>query len=520
MTVSATSPALQVPQVTAVTDARGEYRLTPLPIGTYAVTYELSGFVSNRREEIRLTVGFTARVDVVLGVGAVQETVTVSGSAPLVDVASTTTTTQLTRETLELLPTSRNSYNAMMIQTPSARTSVRLDVGGSGFNDSPRFHTMGQLGESWQGVEDIIMQSPASNPSGSYVDYASLEEATIQVMGHSAATPTRGLAINGVVKSGGNDFHGQVYYSRTSDNLRSDNITPELEQQGITGGDRLMFRDDWSAELGGRLKRDTLWFFVSSRQRRQHDDLIGCFLPVDEANPDGPLSDTPCIGVERTRFVTGKVTYQINHSNKIVGFAQPNWRYGERGGSARGAVGNADVSNTRQRRRLEGRVPERAQQLGRDVGAVRKLLRPLRRLRSRPDHQGRRQGSHDPASVGRVRFDRVAQQPGSLAEPGQRELVQGRRTRRQARIERGLRPALGARRAQPAPTRSDRQLHAGIQPRRGRSHHPAELARLPEDADAVHAPVRAGQLDGRPAADTEPGRPIRSRDGRDPGAVP
>ena len=213
------------------------------------MTYELSGFVSNRREEIRLTVGFTARLDVVLGVGAVQETVTVSGSVPLVDVASTTTTTQLTRETLELLPTSRNSYNAMMIQTPSARTSVRLDVGGSGFNDSPRFHTMGQLGESWQGVEDIIMQSPASNPSGSYVDYAALEEATVQVMGHSAATPTRGLAINGVIKSGGNDFHGQAYYSRTSDNLRSDNITPELEAQGITEGDRLKLRDDWSAEL-------------------------------------------------------------------------------------------------------------------------------------------------------------------------------------------------------------------------------------------------------------------------------
>src|SRR5262245_16383943 len=118
VTVSATSPALQVPQVTAVTDERGEYRLTPLPIGTYAVTYELSGFVTNRREEIRLTVGFTARLDVELGVGTVQETVTVSGSAPLVDVASTTTTTQLTRETLELLPTSRNSFNAMMIQTP------------------------------------------------------------------------------------------------------------------------------------------------------------------------------------------------------------------------------------------------------------------------------------------------------------------------------------------------------------------------------------------------------------------
>src|SRR5687767_4801690 len=270
VTVTVSSPALQVPELSVVTDARGEYRVTPLPIGTYTVVYELSGFQATRREGIRLTVGFTARLDVTLGVGSVQETVSVSAAAPLVDVASTTTTTQLTRETLELLPTSRNSFNAMMIQTPSARTSVRLDVGGSGFNDSPRFHTMGQLGESWQGVEDIILQGPASNPSGSYVDYATLEEATVQVMGHSAATPTRGLAINGVIKSGGNDFHGQGYYARTSDNLRSDNITPALVAQGISDGDRLVLRDDWSGEFGGRLKRDKLWFFVSSRQRRQH----------------------------------------------------------------------------------------------------------------------------------------------------------------------------------------------------------------------------------------------------------
>ena len=55
---------------------------------------------------------------------------------------------------------------------------------------------------------------------------------------------------------------------------------------------------------------------------------------MDPANPDGALSDSPCVGTERTRFFTGKVTYQINNSNKIVGFAQPNWRYGERGGSA------------------------------------------------------------------------------------------------------------------------------------------------------------------------------------------
>ena len=100
VTVTATSPALQVKQVVDVTNERGEYRLTPLPLGTYSVEYTLEGFQSVRRADLRLTAGFTAKVDIVLKVSALAETITVSGEAPLVDVTSTTATTQLTRETL------------------------------------------------------------------------------------------------------------------------------------------------------------------------------------------------------------------------------------------------------------------------------------------------------------------------------------------------------------------------------------------------------------------------------------
>src|SRR5262245_54853306 len=81
VTVTATSPALQVPSVTTVTDESGGYRLTPLPIGTYNVAFELAGFQTVQREGVRLTVGFTARVDSEMGVGAVTETVTVSGAS-------------------------------------------------------------------------------------------------------------------------------------------------------------------------------------------------------------------------------------------------------------------------------------------------------------------------------------------------------------------------------------------------------------------------------------------------------
>src|SRR5262245_2613269 len=63
VTVTVTSPALQVQQMTAVTDDRGEYRITPLPLGTYTVEYTLQGFQPQRREGIRLTSGFVARLD-------------------------------------------------------------------------------------------------------------------------------------------------------------------------------------------------------------------------------------------------------------------------------------------------------------------------------------------------------------------------------------------------------------------------------------------------------------------------
>src|SRR5215510_1611760 len=89
VTVTVTGPALQLRQVVGVTDTHGEYRVTPLPLGTHTVEYTLSGFQSLRRESIRLTSGFAAKVDVQLKVGTVAETITVTGESPLVDVKTT-----------------------------------------------------------------------------------------------------------------------------------------------------------------------------------------------------------------------------------------------------------------------------------------------------------------------------------------------------------------------------------------------------------------------------------------------
>src|SRR6266850_1274361 len=314
-TVAARSPALQVPAMTAVTDAQGEYRLTPLPIGTYTVEYTLSGFQTVRRDAIRLTAGFTARIDVQLKVGQLEETVTVSGASPLVDATSTATATQLTKETLELVPTSRNGYIGLMQQAPGARPN--LDVGGSTTNAQPAFRAFGQQGQSWQAVDGVVTANPKSDTqSGNYVDYSILEEATIQTIGHDASIPTRGIAINSVVKTGGNDFHGSGFVSGTSHRFEGNNIDEDLRAQGISAGNTLQLRDDSSSDLGGRIVRNRLWFYIAGRQRRDHNGILECF------KPDG----TGCVESQKAWFFTHKETLQINQANRLTGFTMFNWR--------------------------------------------------------------------------------------------------------------------------------------------------------------------------------------------------
>src|SRR4029077_3095071 len=129
-------------------------RLTPLPIGTYTVTYELAGFQGLRREGLQLTVGFTAKADQVMNPGAVAETITVSGASPLVDVTSAATTTNLSQAALDDLPTTRDGLKAFMGLVPGMRPN--LDVGASGLSDGAVFRVYGQTGEPWHMLEGVM----------------------------------------------------------------------------------------------------------------------------------------------------------------------------------------------------------------------------------------------------------------------------------------------------------------------------------------------------------------------------
>ena len=309
VTVAATSPALQVSQVADVTNERGEYRLTSLPIGTYAVQYELQGFGGLRREDIRLTAGFTARVDVALKLGALTETVTVSGAAPIVDVASTAGRTELTRETLDLIPTGRTGLQSALMQAPGVRTN--LDFGQVSYN--PFFRAFGQNGDSWQQMDGVVTTSPKSgNQSGNWFDFSAIEETTVTTVGNTAEAPTRGIQMNVIIKSGGNDFHGGGVWLQSGQRFQGNNIDDELRAQGITSGNPVAARWDVSGELGGRVVRDKLWFFGSARARRSDDVVLEAF------KPDG----SPYATLDLQRFYTTKWSYQVGRASKFITFYQ------------------------------------------------------------------------------------------------------------------------------------------------------------------------------------------------------
>ena len=255
-----------------------------------------------------MTVGFTARVDAEMNVGAVSETITVSGASPLVDTTSTATSTELTREQLEVLPTSRDGFHAFMNQVPGVRTN--LDVGSSGLGDTVEFRLYGQLGSPWQMVEGVLASAPTLlGAQGSHVDFNAIDGTRVQTVGANAEMPRRGLLVDSVIKSGGNDFHGTAVAYGSGGALEGDNIDDTLEAQGIRLA-KLHTVQDFAGTFGGRIVRNKLWFFGGARYQKVERDILDAF------DPDG----TPITNIKAGEYYFGKLSYQASVSNRITGF--------------------------------------------------------------------------------------------------------------------------------------------------------------------------------------------------------
>ncbi len=295
---------------TVVSNDTGAYLVTGLAPGTYTVGYELSGFAPQRREEVQVQTNRTTRVDVEMGVGALQETVTVSGASPVVDVSSTTTQTNITKDLYESIPTGRNPW-VMAGLVPGVVTG-RLDVGGTegmqqynleafGSADSQKSFSIDGLKTNWSGG--------SGGATMQYYGFEMYEEYNMQTASGTAESDVSGVYMNMVTKSGGNRFTSDHNLYFMNDALQSDNIDDDLRERmgiapgGQTGaaGNPVDISYDWSSTLGGPIKQDKAWFFGALRWWRLDQFQIGA------TNPDG----SQAIDDNRIRNFMGKVTYQV-----------------------------------------------------------------------------------------------------------------------------------------------------------------------------------------------------------------
>ena len=214
VTVEASSPALIEKVRTVVTDDRGEYKIINLVPGTYTVTFTLTGFQSIRREGIELTANFTATMSAELQVGAVAETVIVSGASPIVDVQNAPTNMIVTSEVLTSLPLAKTTQTILAMMPSVVRGPTAQDVGGN----LGEFSAHGAVHGARASDEALLLDGMRFNPFlgttsfGVYLNPAGADEMVIEsAAGGSAEYPLAGLQLNVIPKSGGNRFSGFLF---------------------------------------------------------------------------------------------------------------------------------------------------------------------------------------------------------------------------------------------------------------------------------------------------------------------
>jgi hypothetical protein len=323
--VEASSPALIEGTRSTVADGQGRYQISDLRPGTYKVSFSLVGFRTVVREGIELTAGFTATLNTQMAVGAVEETVTVAGSSPIVDVQSVTTQTVMTREVLDAVPTGRN-IQAVGILIPGTGLQVgggaaySVDVGGSGgMQQSPlAFHGNTNSVQQIDGIRFNNMEG-AGQYSGMYWNDGMIQEIQYTTSGDSAETQAGGVRINMIPKEGGNTFRGSFFTNFTYDKWQSNNLDQRLKDRQLLSVGRVKQIWDVNPSIGGPIVRDKLWFHFTYRNWGVNRTVAGS---TSELDPSKQSLDDSYINSAVLRL-----TWQIDQKNKIGAHYDRNVKY-------------------------------------------------------------------------------------------------------------------------------------------------------------------------------------------------
>lgn len=321
VSVEAASPVLIEKLRTAVTDDQGRYSIVDLRPGVYRVTFTLPGFSTIVRDGLDLPSNFTATVNADLKVGALQETITVSGQTPLVDVQQAARTQVLTRDIIDNLPTTRNIMSVGIL-VPGIRMGTP-DIGGSRAMEQPqmRVHGVNQR-ETNQLVDGMSINSNEDCLCMSYADDAMQSEVTVTTTALPAESSPGGIRVNSIPRDGGNVISGAIFIGGTDGEWQADNINDDLRARRIQSANGIAHIQNFNASLGGPIMRDRLWYFLTARHASSDETVAN----VDQITiaPDGELIRS--ILDQYIRDAGLRLTYQATRAQKFAGFFQRVWK--------------------------------------------------------------------------------------------------------------------------------------------------------------------------------------------------
>jgi hypothetical protein len=258
VTVEASSPALIERVRSAITDGAGQYRIIDLSPGTYDVTFTITGFKPIRRAGIILEGNFTAPVNVELEVGNLNETVTVTGESPVVDVVSNRTTVVVNREMLDAIPTGTRSLQARAylipgtMVTPVGSGQTSMTIYGSQASDQVVMV---------DGMRLNLLEGQGQF-SGIYLNDGMAQEISYDTGAQNAEVAQGGLRVNMIPREGGNTFSGIFFMQGANGPLASDNRSDEVKRF-IPLPLGLAYTYEINPSFGGPIKRNTAWFYFT-----------------------------------------------------------------------------------------------------------------------------------------------------------------------------------------------------------------------------------------------------------------
>jgi len=309
VTVEAASDVLIEKVKSATTDASGTYRIPDLRPGTYTVSFTMPGFNTFRRE-VRLAAEFTATINADLAVGSLEETVTVTGASPVVDVTTATKTQTMDRESIDVIPTGRSIQG--MAQLVVGINLSLPDTGGARAMQQTYMNTRGMTASNVTTLVDGMMVNglQADGAIQSYFNDAMNQEVSYQTAGIGAETSAGGIRLNMIPREGGNRFSGDFKMASRPGAWQSSNLTDRHKERGLTAGNATDRIVDYTFALGGPIKKDKLWFFTSFRYFSVNNFIANTFFDDGSQGVDDQF----------IRSGLARLTWQVSPRNKISGY--------------------------------------------------------------------------------------------------------------------------------------------------------------------------------------------------------